>query len=134
MRHYTRSAFALALLGIFCTPFTVQAAEPVYEVESTSEKPLIVIRFNQRHVMYERSLYNTISRALQVKPSAVFDVVSVAPQAKDKASQQRNNAIATQNTRKVLATLHEMGLPESRISLSDASDQLDATEVRIFVR
>jgi len=96
--------------------------------------PLIVIRFNQTHVDYAMPLYNTVSRALEVKPSAMFDIVSVSSAARTPQDQQYNNQIATQNVHKVLATLHNMGLPQSRIHLTSAADNVPSSEVRIFVR
>jgi hypothetical protein len=133
-----RTGLSLALLAALTLPAVsanvAQAAgEPAYEMEYTNETPLIVIRFNQRHVAYEKVLYTTLTRALQVKPSATFDVISVAPRATDKAGQTRNDLLAAQNTQRVIATMRGMGMPASRINLTNAVDDVGASETRIFV-
>ncbi len=125
-------------LGVFaiCVLACIGAAHAVgspYEVEYTNDAPLMVIRFNQPHVAYEQPLYKTLSRALEVKPTAVFDIVSVSAKARDPQAQKVNNEIATQNVHKVLNTLKEIGMPQSRINLSSASDNIASSEVRVFV-
>jgi hypothetical protein len=128
-------SFLLVILFYFAgASMPVSAANLAVEMEPASDKPLMVIRFNQPHVSYEQPLYNTVSRALQVKPSAVFDVVSVAPKGKNEQAQMHNNVMASQNTKRVLATLADMGLPKSRINLVKLIDQVDSSEVRIIVR
>lgn len=123
MKHTTGFALALALL----------CASPALGNDPYSETPLMIIRFNQPRVDYPRPLYDTLSRALAVKPDATFSVVTVAPRAEDNASQSHNNAIAEQNTNKVLATMRQIGMPERRIHTSTTTDMVDASEVRIYV-
>ncbi len=128
-------AFILAA-ALYCTPLLslpAIAADTGTEPAFVHETPLMVIRFNQAHVDYPTPLYNTVSQALKIKPSAVFDIVSIAPRAHEAHNQSYYNRMASQNTHKVLATLHEIGLPASRISLTDAIDDVSASEVRIFV-
>jgi hypothetical protein len=93
----------------------------------------MVIRFNQPHVVYERALYSTISQAISTKPSAMFDVVSVAPKARNKSDQPRLTQVADMNGGRVMNTLHEIGLPQSRINYTKAMDNVDFSEVRVFV-
>lgn len=124
---------ALCSVAAIALPVTAKADSAPMEVEYTNERPLIVIRFNQPHVLYERALYNTISQALDAKANAVFDIISVAPKARSSSAQERNNQMAGQNSRKVLGTLQEMGLPQNRYSLTNTTDNVDASEVRIFV-
>jgi hypothetical protein len=131
MKHRIGAMLLVALLFIPSAALPALAADS--EPAFAHETPLMIIRFNQAHVNYPMPLYNTISKALKVKPSAVFDVVSIAPRAREERNQIYNNQAAAKNTHKVLATLHEIGLPASRISLTDAIDDVNASEVRIFV-
>src|SRR3546814_6499297 len=39
-----------------------------------------VIRFDRPNVQYEQPLYSAVSRALERRPDAFFDVVAVSPQ------------------------------------------------------
>jgi hypothetical protein len=133
MKHPVGFILALALLGIPAAALPAYAAGAGAAADFRHETPLLVIRFNQPHVDYPMPLYDTISRALKVKPGAVFDVVSIAPRAHEAHNQSYYNGIAGQNAHKVLATLHEIGLPASRISMANAIDDVNASEVRIFV-
>jgi hypothetical protein len=130
-------SFSLILSALLlCIP---AAAMPARAMDTTAERdfsqetPLMVIRFNQAHVDYPMPLYDTISRALKVKPGAVFDLVSVAPRARESHNQPYYNRMAEQNSHKVLSTLHQIGLPASRISIVSAIDSVNASEVRIYV-
>jgi hypothetical protein len=129
------AGFLLAAL-LLCIPPAAQpsrAAAPDTASDFAHETPLIIIRFNQAHVDYPTPLYNTISEALKARPSAVFDIISVAPRAREAHNQPYYNRMAAQNTHKVLTTLHQIGVPATRISLIDAVDSVSASEVRIFV-
>jgi len=100
----------------------------------TAEVPLMVIRFNHQHVAYERALYDTMVKALQVRPAAKFDIVSVSKRSSDAVDQQRYNDIAAANTAKVMATFHEIGMPLSRLNVTTKNDAVPSSEVRIYVR
>ena len=134
MKRAFGTLFYAALLTVSAVPALCAAADTSYEVEYTNEKPLMVIRFNQPHLRFEKQLYTVVSQALQAKPSVMFDIVSVAPRAQDSSDQDRYNQMTAQNTHRVLATLTDIGLPQSRISLTTAQDNVPASEVRIFVR
>ena len=121
MTHLTRRTVA-ALLLIASAACPAWASAPASDPAFLHETPLMVIRFNEAHVAYPKPLYQTVSQALKVKPSAVFDVVSIAPRAKDDSNQSYYNNLAAQNTHKVLETLHQIGLPANRISLTEAID------------
>jgi hypothetical protein len=127
-----RLACALATLA-FCGALPAAAQDAAYDPGFANQRPLMVIRFNQPRVAYEHPLYTTISRALDVKPSAMFDIVSVTPQAHDADSQSRYDAANQRNTQKVLSTLSQMGLPHDRIHVTTLADNVAASEVRIFV-
>lgn len=128
-------AVSFAFLGNMVSP--VHAADATPHVLGTipvSETPLMVIRFNQPHVAYERPLYDTMVKALQAKPSARFDVVSVSQKANDPQEQQHYNDVAAQNAAKVMATFHEIGMPQTRLSQSSAIESVPSSEVRIYIR
>lgn len=132
MKHSFLFLFASALACASIVS-SAQATDTAESAHFAQETPLMVIRFNQAQVDYPMPLYNTISSALQAKPSAVFDIVSVAPYAKTTHNQPYYNQVAEQDTHKVLQTLHEMGLPAQRVSMVSAVDNVSAPEVRIYV-
>ena len=127
------SSFLLAALLLSASPVMMPAAAAADAVTLAEQTPLMVIRFNQPTVDYPTPLYNTLNHALSAKPSAMFDVVSVAPQAKESHNQSYYNRMAAQNTDKVIGTLHEIGLPDRRIHVSHVIDAVEASEVRIYV-
>lgn len=100
-----------------------------------SEQPLVVIRFDEKDVDYEQPLYNAVSRALDRRPEAAFDVVAVAPQTGQQAETSLNRAKVRRYAERVLRSLNEMGLPPSRVRLSaTTSPNVDVNQVQIFVR
>ena len=98
-------------------------------------RPLVVIRFDRPNVSYEEALYTAISRALERKPSATFELVAVAPSAGTAAQVAVNSNASKHNAEDVMRSLTNMGLPADRVTLS-ATTSADAhsNEVRIYVR
>lgn len=95
----------------------------------SSERPLVVIRFDRPTVEYEQPLYRAISEALERRPSANFEVEAAAPIADASPINARRRAD------RVVRTLIEMGVPRNRIDVSErlAADAI-TDEVRIYVR
>jgi len=102
---------------------------------STTDRPLVVIRFDRPDVPYQRALYTAVSRALDRKPDATFQLVAVSPQAGSPARNALNKTAAKRNAEGVLRALADMGLPGHKVSLSaTTSSDAENNEVRIFVR
>ena len=101
----------------------------------TTDRPLVVIRFDRPNVPYQRALYTAVSRALDRKPDATFQLVAVSPQSGTPARTALNKTAAKRNAEGVLRALADMGLPGHKISLSSTtSTEAENNEVRIFVR
>jgi hypothetical protein len=106
-------------------------ARPVASVTPASigqRRPLVIIRFDKPDVAYEPALYQALSRALERRPDAVFDLVAVSPQGGSPAS-------ARQNAESVFQSMTNMGLPADRVAMA-AMGSTSATnpEVHIYVR
>jgi hypothetical protein len=98
-------------------------------------QPLVVIRFDNQDVNYEQPLYNAVSRALDRRPQAAFDVVAVAPQSGEQAQTSLNRAKARRLAERVLRSLNEMGLPPNRVTLSaTTSANVGNNQVHIYLR
>ena len=112
------------------------ASAPVAPAPALAQgRPLVVIRFNQPNVRYEQALYTAISRALERRPQARFDVVAVTPNSGTPAEVARAEVGAKKNAQDVLRSLTDMGLPSTRVALSSAQNTNAASnEVHIFVR
>ncbi len=97
--------------------------------------PLVVIRFDRPDVSYEQALYTAVSRALERKPSATFELVAVAPNAGNSAEVAVNANASKRNAENVMRSLTSMGLPADRVSLSaTTSGDIQNNEVRVYVR
>lgn len=122
-------------VALLCFTGIAGAANADYQPETAAKKelPLMVIRFNQPHVIFEKALYETVLEAFKVKPSAKFDVVSVSQKSGNSGEQKIYTDIAAQNTGRVMATFQEMGMPQNRINLINTSEHVRSCEVRIFV-
>lgn len=97
--------------------------------------PLVVIRFDRADVPYQQALYNAVSQALQRRPQAQFDVVAVAAGQGNAAQVASNQNQARRNADRVVRSLADMGLPASRITVTNsANPQIPANEVHVLVR
>jgi len=99
-------------------------------------QPLVVIRFEGgRTPDYQQPLYDAVSRALERRPTATFDVVAVSPAPGPAAETARAAGSARRNAEGVMRTLVEMGLPAQRVGLSgNQSSSVQGSEVHIYVR
>ena len=98
----------------------------------SQRRPLVVIRFDRQDVAYEPALYQAVSRALERRPDAVFDLVAVSP---GSGNQSLSSGSSRRNAEQVLGSLAGMGLPSDRVMLSAmASPTAQSAEVHIYVR
>lgn len=98
----------------------------------SQRRPLVVIRFDRQDVAFEPALYQAVSRALERRPDAVFDLVAVSP---GTGNQSMSTGTARSNAERVLNSLAGMGLPSDRVMLSAmASPTAQSAEVHIYVR
>jgi len=96
--------------------------------------PLVVIKFDRADVPYQQALYNAVSKALERRPNAQFDVIAVAAGQGNTAQVASNQNQSRRNADRVVRSLADMGLPASRITVSAASAQVPANEVHVLVR
>jgi len=98
-------------------------------------RPLVVIRFDKSDVDYEQSLYSALTRALESRPDARFDVVSVVPAGGNSTQMRRSQTQSRHNAEMVMASIADMGLPASRLSISSTtSSDVSSNEVRVYMR
>jgi len=101
----------------------------------TGRRPLVVIRFDKPNVPYQQAVYNTLSRVLERRPDAQFDLVAVAPSTGGPARIAVNSNKSRRYAENVLRSLVEMGLPPGRIALAGTTSSNAATnEVHIYLR
>jgi hypothetical protein len=98
-------------------------------------RPLVVIRFDRTDVPYQQALYSAVSRVLERRPDAVFDLVAVAPAVGGAAREAVNTNRSRRHAESVLRSLVEMGLPPSRVAISTRT-MADAkvNEVHLYLR
>ena len=98
-------------------------------------QPLAVIRFSNPNVEYKQALFSVVSRALERKPNAGFDLVAIAPNKGTPAEISLATSRSRRNAENVLRSLTSMGLPADRITLSATSSaQAQVNEVHVYVR
>jgi hypothetical protein len=98
-------------------------------------RPLVVIRFDRPDVPYQQALYTAVSKALERRPEASFELVAVAPGHGTSAQVAINSSKAKKHADAVLRTLTDMGLPASRIMLSSTTaPEASTNEVHLYVR
>ncbi len=98
-------------------------------------RPLVVIRFDRSDVEFEQPLYSALTRALESRPDARFDVVSVVPTGGNASDMRRSQTQSRHNAEAVMASITDMGLPASRLSISSTtSGDVSSNEVRVYMR
>jgi hypothetical protein len=103
--------------------------------DPTGRTPLIVIRFDRADVPYQQALYTAVSKTLERRPNALFDLVAVAPTAGGAARMALNSQKARQHAENVMRSLVEMGLPPNRVAVSALTrPQIASNEVHLYVR
>ena len=108
------------------------AARPA---DTTGKRPLVVIRFDRTKVPYQQALYHAVSRVLERRPDAIFDLVAIAPTAGGSARVALNSNKARRQAEKVLRSLVEMGLPLARIAISARTlSSAKTNEVHVYLR
>lgn len=98
-------------------------------------RPLVVIRFDRINVEFKQALYAAISTALERRPQTTFDLIAVAPNMGSPADVALATNASRRHAEAVLQALGEMGLPNSRVTLSSTtSPSVQTNEVHIYVR
>ncbi len=75
-------------------------------------------------VNHDEPLYQALSRALERDPSASFQIVSIAP----------TMDVAKKNVERVVATLTEMGMPATRISIKSNTSSTMTPQVSVYAK
>ncbi|MBT3358199.1 MAG: hypothetical protein HN403_01065 [Rhodospirillales bacterium] len=101
----------------------------------TGRRPLVVIRFDKPNVPFQQAVYNAVSRVLERRPAATFDLVAVAPAAGGPARVAVNTNKSRRYAESVLRSLVEMGLPPGRVAIAGTtSGGAKSNEVHIYLR
>ena len=90
------------------------APRPVTSVTPASfadKRPLVVIRFDKPDVVFEPALYQALSRVLERRPDATFDLVAVSPN-------DAGQAAARRDADTVFRSMTNMGLPADRVAMA----------------
>lgn len=117
--------FILAMAG-----FTSTA-----QAQSYTDTPLLVVRFNQDRIYYQQALYNAVSRALEAKPSVLFNIVAVVPESSNDSFNRQSKADTQMRTGTLVGDMVKMGVPQSRLRVSyQKSTTAPSPEVHIFVQ
>jgi hypothetical protein len=108
---------------------------PARATSTSGRRPLVVIRFDRSNVKYQQAVYNALSKVLERRPNAVFDLVAISPNRGGPAKIALNSNKSRRHAEAVLRSLVEMGLPPNRVALSGkTSGEAKTNEVRIYIR
>lgn len=117
------------------TPVYGTSATPRSGFASGGRQPLVVIRFDRPDVPYQQALYSAVSRTLENRPDALFDLVAVAPGTGGAAATALSQSDSKRYANDVLRALTDMGLPASRVSLASTTNPAaSSNEVHLYIR
>ncbi|MEQ8371243.1 MAG: hypothetical protein RIE31_04505 [Alphaproteobacteria bacterium] len=127
--------FGTSLSNRAFTSSVPQVQAPAQAASLTGRQPLVVIRFDNPNVEYEQALFTAMSRAMERRPDAIFDLVAVSPAQGTTAQVTLNANAARRNAEAVLRSLGGMGLPADRVTLSAlSSPNVQSNEVHVYIR
>lgn len=114
-------------------PVVAQSFEDgVMPINAPSQVPLVVIRYNQPKVFYQRQLYNVVAKAVAIKQDVTFEVVSFVPVSDDSSRSESMAQRAQGQTAALLKDMTAMGIPAQRIRVSREAVQ-DARQHEIYI-
>ncbi len=95
--------------------------------------PIAVIRVIGESDEYEQSLYGAVSAALDSNPASSFTLVAVSPVTGNPSEKAERAALARDQANRVLRSLVSMGMPASRLSVTErAMSGVVTQEVHVF--
>ena len=111
------------------------SSRPLANSSIMNKQPLVVIRFDRPDVPFERALFAAMSRTLEQRPNAQFDLVAVSPSKGNPAELALNSSKSKDHAARVFRAITDMGMPANRVSLSSTTlDRAVTNEVHIYVR
>lgn len=134
MKYFLPALLCALVIMSPAAPVTASGLVAAAYGSAQADVPLVVIRFNQRKVYFERQLYTAISKAVAIKPDVLLELVSFVPQGASDQQSQNLAAKSEQNLSSVIQSLQKMGVPRERINVvKEPSDAIRFQEVHIYV-
>ena len=97
--------------------------------------PLVVIRFDDPDINYEKTLFDAIGITVDKKPGANFGLVAVSPIGKNEGETRINASKVKKYAERVLRSLVSFGLPSKKVALTaKTSGDVVVPEVHIYVQ
>ncbi len=97
--------------------------------------PLVVIRFDDPDINYEKTLFDAVGTTVDKKSDATFGLVAVAPIGKNEGETRINSSKVKKYAERVLRSLVSFGLPSKKVALSaKTSGDVVVPEVHIYVQ
>ena len=97
--------------------------------------PLVVIRFDDPDINYEKTLFDAIGTTVDKKTDATFGLVAVAPIGKNEGETRINSSKVKKYAERVLRSLVSFGLPSKKVALTaKTSGDVVVPEVHIYVQ
>jgi len=97
--------------------------------------PLVVIRFDDPDIDYEKTLFDAIGTTVDKKSSATFGLVAVSPIGKNEGETRINASKVKKYAERVLRSMVSFGMPSKKIALSaKTSGDVVVPEVHIYVQ
>jgi hypothetical protein len=124
-----RKSGLLLIAGVLFVLTSVQAEA----AQSSARRPLLIVRFNQPNVYFERALKQAVTSAEQAKTGVTYEVISYIPA--DRAADANGKEAANFNLSTVTSFMQQLGVPAERMSAaSQVSSNVKSQEVQIFVK
>ena len=125
--------FLLSVFLFFVTLFAL--ALPGTSFATGLNKPLMIIRFDNNAVDYEKNLDTAVKMAIAKKPTAFFDLVAISPETKNTSTNKQFSEDAKFIVNKITDQIKEAGVAPNMVrSVFQQSKLTKNNEIQIFVQ
>ena len=132
----SRNVVRSIALGVSLMTGSLAMALPMAaQAQQAGARPLVILRFNQPNVRYERPLASAVTRAMQAKPDVRFTLVSFVPVYGDEAVQAQLADRSAGLVAEVRRQMEAVGVASGNIEVAQQrSNALTHSEIHILAR
>ena len=114
---------------------TKSKEEPAQAAKPKPRKPLMIVRFNENYVHYERTLKKALEKS-ERRPGRNYEVVSFLPAGRNKQQNQRILLEGKKHLKEVTDAVIRAGISSYRVSSRTEAGKrgLEAQEIHLYIK
>lgn len=123
---------------LLCPPLAhADTVPPVIALDS-DDKPLLIIRFNQKHVFFDNAVAEAERNVEKLVPEGIYVIASSVPPLRANRHVDQDDSIADEQVSRIRAVINQLqalGVSTTRIrATNQVSNSVSNQEIRIFIK